>query len=234
MTSFATHLQVPTGGDVLFRIWDSTKQSAQNLYAYGSILSAKSEYFAARNKHLLARLTSLGLKPEWRGNDAQAPESESNNRTHLIDLDEEVDDIDFVTLHNILYYIYTGCVNLHYTNDDLESHNLPKGYPAEPDPVRVYRNADKYLLPDLKDRCCNHIRLTLTPENVAEKLFSVDGQRHQELQNIFLAYLLEHFDKVRVTTGWENALCEEGEIEPSLLKHRLRMIFEINKKSNQI
>jgi hypothetical protein len=230
VTSFATHLQVPTGGDVVFRVQDSTKQSPQNLYAYGSILSGNSEYFAARNKHLLARLTSLGLKPEWRGKDP-APESQSDNQ-QLIDLDEEIDDMDFVTLHNILYYIYTGCVNLHYNNDYLKSHDLPKGYPAEPDPVRLYRNADKYLLPDLKVRCCNHIRLTLTPENVAEKLFSTDGQHHQELQNIFLAYLLEHFEKVRVTEGWEKALCEEGEIEPELLKYRLRMIFEINKKSN--
>src|SRR5271154_5538462 len=76
-------------------------------------------------------LPVLGLKPEWRGKDA-APESQSNNQ-QLIDLDEEVDDIDFVTLHNILYYIYTGCVNLHYKSKDLEFPRVPEGYPAKPD-----------------------------------------------------------------------------------------------------
>jgi len=231
VTSFAKQLQVPTGGDVIFRIQD-TEESVQHLYAYESILSANSDYFAARKIQFLVRLTTLGLKPQWRGKDI-APDSPSqSDKRQLIDLYEDVDDIDFVTLHNILYYIYTGCVNLHYKSKDLEFPRVPEGYPAKPDPVRLYRNADKYLLPDLRDRCCNYIKVTLSIENVAENLFSAEAQRHEELQKIFLDYVLDNFDRVKDTEGYQKALCSD-DVEPSLLSYRLKLMYEITKRSSQ-
>jgi len=50
MVNIAKQLQVPTAGDVVFKIRDTRNQeSIQCLSAYACILSENSEYFSARN-----------------------------------------------------------------------------------------------------------------------------------------------------------------------------------------
>jgi hypothetical protein len=159
------------------------------------------------------------------------PDPQNNDTRQIIYLDEEDDDIDFVTLHNILYYIYTGHVNLYNDAHGSKTLALPVGSPAKPDPFRLSRNADKFLLPALVDRCRNHIHLVLTPEMVVEKLFSTESQRHQGLRNVFLDFLLQNFDKVKKTKEWEQVMSLEEDVDPSLLSYRLRTIFEITQES---
>jgi len=57
----------------------------------------------------------------------------------IIYLDDPADDIDFVTLHNILYFIYIGCVNLPLPGDESTKEPFPEGYPDEADPFCLLR-----------------------------------------------------------------------------------------------
>jgi hypothetical protein len=66
---------------------------------------------------------------------------------------------------------------------------------------------------------------------VVEKLFSAESQRHQELRNVFLDFLLQNFDTVKKTNEWEQVLSLEEDVDPSLLSYRLRTIFEITQES---
>jgi hypothetical protein len=111
-------------------------------------------------------------------------ETEPTENRQVLYMDHDTDEIDFVTLHNILYYIYTGCVNLFQPNIRNPLPNLPKGYPDQADPVSLFRNADKFMLPELRDRCYKHLQFSLTVENVAERLFSTDAQHHEDLRKL--------------------------------------------------
>lgn len=141
------------------------------------------------------------------------------------------DDLDFVTLHNILYYIYTGTVNLHLRHQQEDDISFPEGYPDEPDPYALYRNANKFLLTSLKERCYTHLKHGVTPENVAERLFHKECQHHEELRTLYLEYLVANYDKVKVTEGWKRAVCnDDEEVTLSVIKYRNRLFYDISQK----
>ena len=143
------------------------------------------------------------------------------------------DDVDYVTLHNVLYYIYTGTVNLHIRPAEQQNFDIshPDGYPEEPDPYCLYRNADKFLLPFLKDRCYAHLKHSVTPENVAERLFHQECEQHEELRILYLEYLLANYNKVKATEGWRTVLCGDlDELPLSVIKYRNRLFFEISQE----
>jgi hypothetical protein len=145
---------------------------------------------------------------------------------------DQEDDIDFVSLHNVLYYIYTGTVNLHIRQAEQENEiSYPDGYPDEPDPYCLYRNADKFLLLSLKERCYAHLKHGVTPENVAERLFHKECEHHEELQKLYLEYVYANYDKVKVTEGWRSVLCGDFEELPlSAIKYRSRLFYDISQK----
>ena len=71
-----------------------------------------------------------------------------------------VDDIDFDTMHNLLSYLYTGCVNLHYLSETYvfsraveEEDDLDLEYPLRADAFLLYRAANMYMVEELEDRC---------------------------------------------------------------------------------
>src|SRR5271154_6608178 len=100
--------------------------------------------------------------------------SDTSDTRQVIYFTDPKDDIDFVTLHNILYFIYIGCVNLPFPQEEADSEPLPDGYPNEADPFRLFRAADRFLLPTLKERCFLHLKHGVTTKNVVERLFHPD------------------------------------------------------------
>jgi hypothetical protein len=151
--------------------------------------------------------------------------SETFDDRETIYFNDPADDIDFVTLHNILYFIYIGCVNLPLPNEDREE-PLPEGYPEEACPFRLFRNADRFLLPALKEHCLFNLEHGVTPQNVSERLFHPDCEHHPELKEFFYQYLITNFDQVKETEGWERAVCND-ETSPSTFRYRSRLLFEI-------
>ena len=148
----------------------------------------------------------------------------------VIYLDDPADDIDFVTLHNILYFIYIGCVNLPFTEDESEDDPLPEGYPDEPDPFCLFRNADKFLLSSLKERCYFHLECDVTPQNVVERLFHPECEHHEELKDLYFDYLIANFEEVKETNEWEHVICNDEDVSPSFARYRARLLFDISKK----
>jgi hypothetical protein len=145
-------------------------------------------------------------------------------------LDDPADDIDFVTLHNILYFIYIGCVNLPFPQGSEPDDPLPEGYPDEPDPFHLFRNADKFLLPALKERCYFHLEHGVTIKNVAELLFHPDCAQHPELKEFYFNYLIANYDEVKETEEWERVVCNCEDISPSVVEYRMRLLFDITKE----
>jgi hypothetical protein len=147
-------------------------------------------------------------------------------------LDDPADDIDFVTLHNILYFIYIGCVNLPFPQGKPDSDPLPEGYPDEADPFRLLRNADKFLLPSLKEYCYFHLQYSITIKKVAELLFNPDCAKHPELKDFYFRYLVANYDEVKKTEEWERVVCMDEDVPPSLATYRSRLVFDITKESS--
>jgi hypothetical protein len=141
-------------------------------------------------------------------------------------MEDPKDDIDFVTLHNILYFIYIGCVNLPFSKRD---EPLPEGYPDEADPYLLFRNANKFLLPSLKKLCYYNLKHNVTATNVAERLFHPDCEYHEELRELYFNYLVANYAEVKETEGWERAVCNLDDASPSTVRYRARLLFDISK-----
>lgn len=161
---------------------------------------------------------------------SSSPSDGVSDDRQIIYLDDPADDIDFVTLHNILYFIYIGRVNLPFPKEEPDDEPLPEGYPDEPDIFRLFRNADKFLLPSLKEICIYNLGHDVTPQNVAERLFHPDCEYHEELKELYFDYLVDNYDEVKETEGWERAVCDDDDDSPSTARNRARLLFNISKK----
>jgi hypothetical protein len=159
---------------------------------------------------------------------------EVSDGRQIIYLDDPADDIDFVTLHNILYFIYIGCVNLPLPREDQIEEPLPEGYPDEADPFLLFRNADKFLLPALKERCLFNLEHGVTAENVAERLFHPDCEYHEDLKEFYFNYLVANYDAVKDTQGWERAVCSiNDDVPASTARYRTRLLLDITRRVRQ-
>jgi hypothetical protein len=136
----------------------------------------------------------------------------------------------FVTLHNILYFIYIGCVNLPGQKDNDVEKPFPEGYPEEADPFLLFRNANKFLLSELKECCLYSLEHGVTVDNVAERLFHPSCQFHEDLKAFYFNYLVANYDAVKATTGWESAFCGSDDECPSAARYRTRLLFTISRK----
>jgi hypothetical protein len=138
----------------------------------------------------------------------------------------QVEDIDFVTMHNFLYYLYTGCVNLHQCNEGYEKAD---GYPEEADAFRLYCAANMYMLESLEDRCCHYLSATCTPENIIERLFeNIECAHHDKIRDIYLKYLHENFGLVKNTKQWEEMMLDTENPE-ELRRHKSKLLLDITK-----
>lgn len=155
----------------------------------------------------------------------------SDNR-EVIFFDDPEDDIDFVTLHNILYFIYIGRVNLPSPGEKPEDNPPPAGFPETPDPFMLFRNADKFLMSELKEYCSLYLASGLTPSNVVQRLFHPDTQLYPDLKALYIEYFTANFEDVKITEEWERVAGREPEGDESLYvsRYRTRLMFELFSK----
>ena len=99
------------------------------------------------------------------GTSTAVVEIEESDTRQVIYMDDPKDKIDFVRLHNILYYLYTGCVNLHLGDHGpislLESGRslTPKRGGGQDDVVSLPRGGSKAFR-DRGSRCIRSIANT--------------------------------------------------------------------------
>lgn len=144
-----------------------------------------------------------------------------------------IDDIDFVTMHNLLYFLYTGCVNLHH-NPDLLPANLhhPDGYPDVVDAFSMYRAANMYLLEELEDRCYRYLVSTCSPKNICERLLGNPACiHHDKIRNSFLEYMIQNYDIIKMSKEWEDMLLNLKDCPSELVDYRSKILLHISKST---
>ena len=104
-----------------------------------------------------------------------------------------------ITLHNLLYYMYTGKVNLHIRGGSVPSYG---NCPVVEDQFELYRVATKYGLDQLAARCLHYLRSTLTPMNVCERLFNLWCLDYPALKDSYVEYLVQSFNVVSRRDEW--------------------------------
>ena len=142
-----------------------------------------------------------------------------------------VDDIDFDTMHNLLSYLYTGCVNLHYPSErSLEEDDLDLEYPETADAFLLYRAANMYMVEALETRCYHYLRSTCTEENIIERLFDTPGcAHHDKIRDMYLEYVYENFETIKTTKQWEEMLLGMKDCTEDLVAHKSKILLKISK-----
>src|SRR5947207_14603585 len=81
------------------------------------------------------------------------------------------------TVHNLLYYMYTGMVNLHYDHKDITGLPSlhPKGYPPGFDALDLHVLAKEIGIDELEKLCFDYICKICTVENVLRMLINELG-----------------------------------------------------------
>jgi hypothetical protein len=75
-----------------------------------------------------------------------------------------------------------------------------------------------------------HIEFGVTPNNVAERLFHPDCEHHEELKKLYLDYLINNYDEVKETKGWERILYNDEDVSSSFAKYRGHLLFDITRR----
>ena len=249
----ASHLQDPSHGDVVIVLSEESDRSQdRRIYACKHILAAASEFFACR---ILLRLnvcwlTRLGFKPAWttkttlQGDNSSISMEPGFNDTStatttdsrlIVYFNTEDDDIDFVTLHNLIYWMYTNSVNLRdrglcpFPANDTA---LVTGHPAEADAFDLYRNAKKLLLEPLQDYCFDYLKRTTYDFNIIRRLFRPDAalQHHDLLREWYLEKLIEDYDCVKNKDEWRRIMCNELDVSAETRQYHETLLFELSKR----
>jgi hypothetical protein len=145
------------------------------------------------------------------------------------------DDIDFITLHNIIYYIYTHSVNLRARGRRiLPSHDktLLPGHPHPAEAFNLYRNSQKFLLDPLTDYCFEFLKRSTTYVNVTERLFRPDAelQHHDLLREMYLEKLIGEYDNIKDSDRWREIMCNELEVSGEARGYHEMLLFEISRR----
>jgi hypothetical protein len=249
----ASHLQDPSHGDVVIVLNEQPDRSQdRRIYACKHILAAASEFFACR---ILLRLnvcwlTKLGFKPVWttktilqsdNSSISMQPGFNDNSTAKTTDsrlvvyFDIADDDIDFVTLHILIYWMYTNSVNLRDRGLCLFPANdtaLVSGHPAEADGFDLYRNAKKLLLEPLQDYCFDYLKRTTYSFNIIRRLFRPDAvlQHHDLLREWYLEKLIAEYDDIKNTDEWRRIMCNELDVSAETRQYHEMLLFEISKR----
>jgi len=146
-----------------------------------------------------------------------------------------VDDVDFDTMHNLLSYLCTGCVNMHYDSQSsvppgVDDDDADLAYPERADAFLLYRAANMYMVEELENRCYHYLRSTCTQENIIERMFDTpECAHHDRIRNMYLEYVNENFETIKTTKEWEEMLVGMKDCSEDLVAHKSKLLPEISK-----
>lgn len=140
-----------------------------------------------------------------------------------------IDDIDFGTFHNLLYFLYTGNINLQDQREQINwPSEEPKGYPQdEVSPMALFQAADMYLIAPLRQQCFRYLVKTCTINNISSRLFDISVQPFADLQKEYMGYMVKNFDKVRTTKEWREAIQKMKSGSAEELEYQHGILLEI-------
>ena len=130
----------------------------------------------------------------------QEGQSASENR-RLINSTENFD-----LYHTILYYLYTGIIVFDTAPDNFDpTDNAPQAI----DVHTIYDAADRFLLPDLKQKAFNFLRKTCTADNITSRVFGECASLHEELTKYYDSYFEENIQSVLESSDYKKFFDEE-------------------------
>jgi BTB/POZ domain len=119
---------------------------------------------------------------------------ENTNKKRVIPMEMEFD-----TLHTILYYLYTDQIVFHS-----KSGNETVGHLMTVDVHRLYQAADQLLLPHLKDKAFEFLWHTRDIQNITARVFGEYAKTHDNLYRIYRHFFCTHLPAIVQTTEFDD------------------------------
>jgi hypothetical protein len=199
MLAMGQALSSPRNGDIEFVCPGETENETQSMFAHGTVLSARSEYFATSTFEIeVTDLLVLG------SSFAEAISSKINTE----------DNYDI--LHNILYYIYTDRIIFGTRDGVCPSKNLPKICSAED----IYETADRMMLDKLRLKAFEFLGVTCDKHNITSRVMSKFADVHPKVAKLYDDYFQKHWESIKGTEEFKQAFTEvEGDFEEFQRRH---------------
>jgi len=120
----------------------------------------------------------------------------------------------FTDYHNILYYIYTGSLNLRYPKDGprpatpLNTWDTAPGFPRPANPNEIYRLAGVMGLMELQGRAHHYLSSTCSVDNIFDRLFDpyCKAPTHAPVRSVYQKFLARNWEVVRASGQWHALL----------------------------
>jgi len=122
----------------------------------------------------------------------------------------------FTDYHNILYYIYTGSMNLRFPKDarpgtplnPLTTWDNTPAFPRAANPNEIYRLAGMMGLMELQGRAYHYLSSTCSVENIFDRLFDpyCKAPTHAPVRGVYQQFLARNWDQVRSHGAWHSLL----------------------------
>ena len=127
----------------------------------------------------------------------------------------------FTDYHNILYYIYTGSLNLRYppskdlrpVSSSAATPGVTNGYawdafPRAANANEIYRLAGVMGLTELQTRAYHYLMSTCSADNIFDRLFDpyCKATTHAPVRNVYQQYLARNWDTIRGSGQWAQLL----------------------------
>jgi hypothetical protein len=125
----------------------------------------------------------------------------SSENGRIIDSPENFD-----VYHNILSFLYTGIVVFEMAPDQSEP---TKKKPRAIDVHTMYDAADRFLLPDLKQKAFDFLKKTCTVDNITSRVFGECASLHDELTKYYDSYFKDNIQSVLESSGYKDFFEEE-------------------------
>ena len=126
----------------------------------------------------------------------------------------------FTDYHNILYYIYTGSLNLRYPPSTTKDRPISSAgtysawdtvtaaFPRAANVNEIYRLAGMMCLSELQTRAYHYLMSTCSVDNIFDRLFDpyCKVATHAPVRTVYQQFLARNWDKVRSSGQWANLL----------------------------
>jgi len=190
----------------------------KNIFTWKHVLTASSEYFETCT-YCLSEEADVGFSKNW--NPEKAPQTMlDDGPTTSPDLSSSasiiveqkcqeiifIDDLDFITMHNLVYYLYTTTrhLSMHDSDQNPSPYDISvlKGYPDEVDPFQLYIASNMHLEEFLEAQCFQYLVRTCTPENICDRPLNIAYRPYNRLIKEYLRFIVDNYYEVKFTKGW--------------------------------
>jgi hypothetical protein len=109
-------------------------------------------------------------------------------------------DYDFELFHIVLFYLYTDRICFVASPDVTMDPEIP----VTGDAAGIYDIATRLLVPSLQKKALHFLQCTLDVQNITARTFGSFATQHPELERLYDAYFMEHWEEIKKLPGCES------------------------------